>query len=1021
VQASQPLPFGEFAAPAATATQQFTINVIGIVNPSPLPSGMVGVNYPSTNAAAGPSALAILAGGGTSPYTYSYAGLLPPGLNLSSTGSLSGMPTLVGTFTFTVVVTDALRVQANVQLMLTVLPALTISTPSPLPGGVAGTSYTQMINGSGGTVPYTYSIVGSAPTGLAISAVGALTWPLPAIGTYTITIQVADSSAPQYTATKQFQLTIGAAQPLLQVSPTQLSFSAVTGGDSPPPQSVAILSAGQAPVAFSAVVQSSTGGASAPAWLTIVTPSGSPAAGAAPGALIVHVNQTGLSAPATGSATYTAAIQISVPNNNAVSPFVVSVTLVLSSGKPQLQVTPTLLRFGANVQTQGNLEQAIVVDNTGGGGAVSFTASVVSNSPWITSITRSGQAGPNSPALLRVDVSAQGLAVGNYHDVVQITSSGGLINVAVSLFVSAQGPVLGIDVTGLRFQARQGAGLSQTKTARILDLGSPGTTVNWTADLPYGSNWLILSNPNGTASLTSPGSLSLSPNSSVAGLAAGGYYALVRVSDSQSLDSPQYLVAVLDVEPASSPALPDPIPAGLFFTNAAGAPAAQTVNVYTSSTSPVTFEAAPVTTDGANWLRASVTGGSASTQNPGAISVSVNPGALSTTGVYTGGVNIQMNGVLRTVNVTLVAAPGTPLRAQLVPRAQQPQAAAGCAPAALALTETSLANSFSVPAGWPATLVVQLNDNCGNQISNGAAVASFSNGDPPLSLSGDHETGAYTATWQPGVVTPSMTVTVNATAPALTPVTAQFVGSINQNAANPPTLYPNGALHIFFNAAEAALLGGGLAPGNVSQVYGTGLASGSTGTVVPLPQQFNGTFLLVGGLYAPMYYVSPTLIDAQIPFELTPNRQYAAIASVNGALTLPETIDVVPMQPGVAVNTDGSAIAQHATDYSLVNSSSPAKPGEGVIIYLAGMGPTNPAVGSGMPTPLQQVPATTQPVVTVGGQNASIGYAGLTPTGIGLYQINFTVPMGLSPGSQNLVVTQGGVTGNTTTLPVGAP
>jgi PKD repeat protein len=49
----------------------------------------------------------IAASGGTAPYTYTYTGALPPGLTLSSAGTLSGAATAVGTYTFTVTATDA--------------------------------------------------------------------------------------------------------------------------------------------------------------------------------------------------------------------------------------------------------------------------------------------------------------------------------------------------------------------------------------------------------------------------------------------------------------------------------------------------------------------------------------------------------------------------------------------------------------------------------------------------------------------------------------------------------------------------------------------------------------------------------------------------------------------------------------------------------------------------------------------------------------------------------------------------
>jgi adhesin/invasin len=53
--------------------------------------------------------------------------------------------------------------------------------------------------------------------------------------------------------------------------------------------------------------------------------------------------------------------------------------------------------------------------------------------------------------------------------------------------------------------------------------------------------------------------------------------------------------------------------------------------------------------------------------------------------------------------------------------------------------------------------------------------------------------------------------------------------------------------------------------------------------------------------------------------------------------------------------------------------------------------------------------------LTVGGKTAAVSYAGLAPTYAGLYQINFTVPAGLTPGNQPIVLTIDGVS-----TPVGA-
>src|SRR5438552_11609521 len=94
-----------------------------------------------------------------------------------------------------------------------------------------------------------------------------------------------------------------------------------------------------------------------------------------------------------------------------------------------------------------------------------------------------------------------------------------------------------------------------------------------------------------------------------------------------------------------------------------------------------------------------------------------------------------------------------------------------------------------------------------------------------------------------------------------------------------------------------------------------------------------------------------------------------------------------------------SGITQHS-DFTLVDPAHPAHAGDVIVIYLAGMGATNPAVASGQPSPSVEPLArvVVQPTVSVDGQNASIIYAGLTPGFAGLFQINFEVPVSVRSG-----------------------
>ncbi len=83
---------------ASLGVQQVNAPVISI-SPATLPSNLVNTPYPSTN---------IIAGGGTAPYSFAVTSLsLPNGLTLSSSGVLSGTPTVVGTFNFDITATDA--------------------------------------------------------------------------------------------------------------------------------------------------------------------------------------------------------------------------------------------------------------------------------------------------------------------------------------------------------------------------------------------------------------------------------------------------------------------------------------------------------------------------------------------------------------------------------------------------------------------------------------------------------------------------------------------------------------------------------------------------------------------------------------------------------------------------------------------------------------------------------------------------------------------------------------------------
>jgi uncharacterized protein (TIGR03437 family) len=90
-------------------------------------------------------------------------------------------------------------------------------------------------------------------------------------------------------------------------------------------------------------------------------------------------------------------------------------------------------------------------------------------------------------------------------------------------------------------------------------------------------------------------------------------------------------------------------------------------------------------------------------------------------------------------------------------------------------------------------------------------------------------------------------------------------------------------------------------------------------------------------------------------------------------------------------------------DGTLVNAKSPAQIGETVSVYLTGLGAVNPAISDGAAGPTVQLANATNTIAAyIGGVQATVTYAGLAPQLAGLYQINLTVPSGVTAGDNNL-------------------
>jgi hypothetical protein len=216
-----------------TASTMLTLTIaapVSISTPAALNGGSMSSSYSQ----------ALAASPGVGPYTWALTtGPLPPGLNLSATGVISGTPTAVGTFPFTAKVADSLGATASRQFTIVISSGLSISTPPTLPGAIIGVLYSESLQASGGVAPYTWNNpAGSPPPGFTVRATGDLTGVTTAAGTYSFTLQVTDSLGHQ--ASEQMSLTVSAPLTIttsaLPAGTTGAAYSqslAATGGTPP--------------------------------------------------------------------------------------------------------------------------------------------------------------------------------------------------------------------------------------------------------------------------------------------------------------------------------------------------------------------------------------------------------------------------------------------------------------------------------------------------------------------------------------------------------------------------------------------------------------------------------------------------------------------------------------------------------------------------------------------------------------------------------------------------------------------
>ena len=219
----------------------------------------------------------------------------------------------------------------------------------------------------------------------------------------------------------------------------------------------------------------------------------------------------------------------------------------------------------------------------------------------------------------------------------------------------------------------------------------------------------------------------------------------------------------------------------------------------------------------------------------------------------------------------------------------------------------------------------------------------------------------------------------------------------------------------------------GIARGSVASLFGTALADApATAETVPLPRTLSKVQVSVNDVNAPLWYVDSGQINFQVPFEAPLQGQASVVVTRDGAPSAPMAITLTPYAPSVFMYQPVAGVFDpiivHAKSNELVTPTSPAVPGEYVVVYGTGIGDLTvlPATGALSPEDPQSKAKLT-PKITIGAVDAAVTFAGLEPDGIGVAVFVVQIPSGLPSGSTAaLVINFNGATSPPVNLAIGS-
>lgn len=350
-------------------------------------------------------------------------------------------------------------------------------------------------------------------------------------------------------------------------------------------------------------------------------------------------------------------------------------------------------------------------------------------------------------------------------------------------------------------------------------------------------------------------------------------------------------------------------------------------------------------------------------------------------------------------------------------------------------TQVQCANTFDPTSTSPKIVSSFLTAPSGGPCPSGQGYQWIEQTWNPTNPNGDYELGArvgysspetFTFQWIPPS-TASGSIDVNVAAVAGNGTDETSGGNVYTNHYTLTVAGPNQPAIAQGGVVNGASYQPVIAPNTWVTIQGTNLAS-TTATApwqknVPLTTSLAGVTVTIGETPAYVYYVSPTQVNVLTPPTLVPGANMNVQLVTNLTDSYPGTVTSQAEAPAIFEWKSKYAVAT-TTDFSYVGpaglfpntTTTPAKAGDTIILWMTGLGTTQPPLPDGELTPTFGGPYNVihAPRVTIGGIGATVIGAALAPGYAGLYQVAFTVPNGLTNGDQLISVASGTYTSPTT-------